>query len=255
MDISACHAVVTGGASGLGRATAARVAAEGGKVTILDRDAARGEAAAKALGKAARFQELDVTDEAAMAQAVAGSIGAFGPLTLAVSCAGVATPGRILGREGVLPLETYATVIGINLIGTFNLLKAAADAMQANDTDADGTRGLIVNTASVAAYEGQVGQAAYASSKGGVVGLTLPAARELAQFGIRVMTIAPGLFLTPMMAGLPEDVQKSLAAATPFPKRLGTPEEYADLVAYLYGNNMLNGEVIRLDGAVRLAAR
>ncbi len=255
MDLRSCHAIVTGGASGLGAATAARVVAAGGRVTILDRDTERGEAKAAELGAAARFHALDVTDEDGMIGAIAGSIEAFGPLALAVSCAGVATPGRIVSRKGVLPLDTYKTVIMINLVGTFNTMKAAADAMQHNEPDADGTRGVIVNTTSVAAYEGQVGQAAYSSSKGGIVGLTVPAARDLAQYGIRVLTIAPGLFLTPMMKGLPEDVQESLAASTPFPKRLGTPEEYADLVAAIYGNNMLNGEVIRLDGAVRLAAR
>jgi NAD(P)-dependent dehydrogenase (short-subunit alcohol dehydrogenase family) len=255
MELSTCHAIVTGGASGLGAATASRVVAAGGKVTVLDRDARRGEAKAGELGTAARFHAVDVTDEDGMLSAIAGSVEAFGPLTLAVSCAGVATPGRIIGRKGVLPLDTYKTVIMINLIGTFNTMKAAADAMQHSEPDADGSRGVIVNTASVAAYEGQVGQAAYSSSKGGIVGLTLPAARDLAQYGIRVMTIAPGLFLTPMMQGLPDDVQESLAAATPFPKRLGTAEEYADLVAAIYANTMLNGEVIRLDGAVRLAAR
>ncbi len=255
MRIEDCHAIVTGGASGLGAATAARVVAGGGKVTLFDRDAGKGEAHAAALGAAARFRRLDVVDEADMMAAVGESIEAFGPLTLMVSCAGVANPGRILGRKGVLPLDSYKTVIMINLVGSFNAMKAAADAMRHNDADAGGCRGLIVNTASVAAYEGQVGQAAYASSKGGLVGLTLPAARDLAQYGVRVMTVAPGLFLTPLMEGLPPDVQESLAANTPFPRRLGTPEEFADLVAAIYANDMLNGEVIRLDGAVRLAAR
>jgi NAD(P)-dependent dehydrogenase (short-subunit alcohol dehydrogenase family) len=255
MELSNCHAIVTGGASGLGAATSAKVIAAGGKATILDRDVERGEAKAKELGDNARFRALDVTDEADAVAAIAESIEAFGPVTLAVNCAGVGTPGRIISRKGVLPLDTYTTVIMINLVGTFNVLKAAADAMQHNDGDADGCRGLIVNTTSVAGYEGQVGQAAYASSKGGVIGLTICAARDLSQFGIRVMTVAPGLFLTPMMEGLPEAAQASLAAATPFPNRLGTAEEYADLVASIYGNNMLNGEVIRLDGAVRLATR
>ncbi len=255
MQIADCHAIVTGGASGLGAATAARIVAAGGKVTLLDRDPDKGEAHAAALGAAARFRRLDVVDEADMMAAVGESVAAFGPLTLMVSCAGVANPGRILGRRGVLPLDSYTTVIMINLVGSFNALKAAADAMQHNEPDAGGCRGLIVNTTSVAAYEGQIGQVAYSSSKGGLVGLTLPAARDLAQFGIRVMTIAPGLFLTPLMQGLPQDVQDSLAANTPFPKRLGTAEEYADLVTAIYANDMLNGEVIRLDGAVRLAPR
>lgn len=255
MKIEDRHAAVTGGASGLGAATAARIVADGGRVTILDRDAGKGEAHAAALGGRARFRRLDVTDEADMVAAVGEAVAAFGPLTLMVSCAGVANPGRILGRNGVLPLDSYKTVIAINLVGSFNAMKAAADAMRHNAPDSGGCRGLVVNTASVAAYEGQVGQAAYASSKGGLVGLTLPAARDLAQYGIRVMTVAPGLFLTPLMEGLPEDVQRSLAANTPFPKRLGTAEEYADLVAAIYANDMLNGEVIRLDGAVRLAPR
>ena len=255
MDLNICHAIVTGGASGLGAATGARIIKAGGKVTLLDRDAEKGAACAAELGERARFTALDVIDEQGMVDAIVGSIEAFGPLTLAVACAGIATPGRILGRKGVLPLETYKTVIMVNLVGTFNMMKAAADAMQHNAADADGGRGVIVGTASVAAYEGQIGQAAYASSKGGIVSLTISTARDLAQHGIRVMTIAPGLFLTPLMETLPEDVRESLAASTPFPKRLGTPEEFADLVAAIYGNTMLNGEVIRLDGAVRLAAR
>ena len=255
MDLGNCHAIVTGGASGLGAATAVKIIGAGGSVTILDRDSERGEAKAGELGDRARFSTLDVTDEEGAVAAVAGSIEAFGQLTLTVNCAGIGTPGRILSRNGPLPLETYKNVIMINLVGTFNVMKASADAMQHNEGEADGARGLIVNTASVAGYEGQVGQAAYASSKGGVIGLTICAARDLSQFGIRVNTIAPGLFLTPMMGGLPEDVQASLAAATPFPKRLGTAEEYADLVAYMYTSNIMNGETVRLDGAVRLAPR
>lgn len=255
MHLADSHAIVTGGASGLGAATAARIVAGGGRVTLFDRDAGKGEAHAAALGSAARFRRLDVVDEADMIAAVGESVDAFGPLTLMVSCAGVANPGRILGRKGVLPLDSYKTVVMINLVGSFNAMKAAADAMRHNDADSGGCRGLIVNTASVAAYEGQVGQAAYASSKGGLVGLTLPAARDLAQYGIRVMCVAPGLFLTPLMEGLPQEVQDSLAANTPFPRRLGTAEEFADLVAAIYANDMLNGEVIRLDGAVRLAPR
>ena len=255
MDFAKAHAVISGGASGLGAATAEAVIAAGGKATLLDRDVERGQARAKALGDKARFRQADVTNEGEIESAVAESIAAFGPLSLAVNCAGVATPGRIVGREGPLKLDVYRNVVMINLIGTFNLLKTAAAAMQENEPDEDGCRGLVVNTASVAAYEGQIGQAAYASSKGGVVGLTLPAARELAGFGVRVVTIAPGLFMTPMMEGLPEKVQQSLAESTPFPKRLGTAAEYAQLVGDIYRNNMLNGCVIRLDGAVRLAAR
>ena len=255
MGLGTCHAIVTGGASGLGAATAAKVIGAGGKVTILDRDSERGEAKAAELGERARFASLDVTDEDGAFAAVDASVDAFGQLTLTVNCAGIGTPGRILSRKGPLPLETYKNVIMVNLVGTFNVMKASADAMQYKDGDEDGARDLIVNTSSVAGYEGQVGQAAYASSKGGVIALTICAARDLSQFGIRVNTIAPGLFLTPMMGALPDDVQASLAAATPFPKRLGTAEEYADLVAYMYGSNILNGETIRLDGAVRLAPR
>ena len=255
MRIADCHAIVTGGASGLGAAAAARIVAGGGKVTLFDRDADKGAAHAAALGAAARFRRIDVVDEADMTAAVGESVAAFGPLTLMASCAGVANPGRILGRKGVLPLDSYKTVVAINLFGSFNAMKAAADAMRHNEPDSGGCRGLIVNTASVAAWEGQIGQAAYASSKGGLVGLTLPAARDLAQYGIRVMCIAPGLFLTPLMESLPRDVQESLAANTPFPRRLGRPEEFADLLAAIYANDMLNGETIRLDGAVRLAPR
>ena len=255
MEFNRCHAFITGGASGLGAGTAEAVIAAGGKATLIDRDSDRGAAKAAELGDNARFRRADVTDEDDIIAALKESIDNFGPLSLVVSCAGVATPGRIIGRKGPLPLETYTTVIMINLVGSFNVMKSAAVEMQNNEPDEDGCRGLVVNTASVAAYEGQVGQAAYASSKGGIVGLTISAARDLAQFGIRVMTIAPGLFMTPMMAGLPEDVQQSLAAGTPFPQRLGTAAEYGDLVKSIYSNNMLNGETIRLDGAVRLAAR
>ncbi|SVB56434.1 uncharacterized protein METZ01_LOCUS209288 [marine metagenome] len=255
MELNSCHAIVTGGASGLGAATAAAVVNNGGTTTILDRDDQRGSETAKNLGDAARFRLADVTNESDVATAVTEAVEAFGPISLVVNCAGVGTPGRILSRKGVLPLATYTNVIMINLVGSFNVMKASAEAMQTNDTDTDGCRGLIINTASVAGYEGQVGQVAYSSSKGGIIGLTLPAARDLAQFGIRVVTIAPGLFDTPMMGSLPEDVQESLAKGTPFPQRLGTSEEYAKLAVAIFNNNMINGETIRLDGAVRLAPR
>lgn len=255
MELNSCHAIVTGGASGLGAATAAAVVNNGGTTTILDRDDQRGSETAKNLGDAARFRLADVTNESDIATAVTEAVEAFGPISLVVNCAGVGTPGRILSRKGVLPLATYTNVIMINLVGSFNVMKASAEAMQTNDTDTDGCRGLIINTASVAGYEGQVGQVAYSSSKGGIIGLTLPAARDLAQFGIRVVTIAPGLFDTPMMGSLPEDVQESLAKGTPFPQRLGTSEEYAKLAVAIFNNNMINGETIRLDGAVRLAPR
>ncbi len=255
MELERCHAVITGGASGLGAATAAAVINNGGKATIFDRDEGRGSETAKTLGKTARFRLADVTDETDIANAITEAVEAFGPISLVINCAGVGTPGRIISRKGVLPLATYTNVIMINLVGSFNVMKASAEAMQTNDTDADGCRGLIVNTASVAGYEGQVGQVAYSSSKGGIIGLTLPAARDLAQFGIRVVTIAPGLFDTPMMGSLPDDVQESLAKGTPFPQRLGTSEEYAELALAIFKNNMINGETIRLDGAVRLAPR
>lgn len=255
MELKNCHAIVTGGASGLGAATAAAVVSRGGKVTIFDRDESEGLAAVKRIGDNAHFQKVDVTSEPDISSSIAKAINRFGKFSLVVNCAGVATPGRIIGRKGVLPLATYTDVIMINLVGSFNVLKASAEAMQNNEGDADGCKGLIVNTASVAGYEGQVGQAAYASSKGGIISLTLPAARDLSQFGIRVVTIAPGLFETPMMKGLPEDVQSSLAKGTPFPQRFGTSEEYAELVLAIFNNNMINGETIRLDGAVRLAPR
>lgn len=255
MELNSCHALVTGGASGLGAATAAAVINHGGTATILDRDDQRGSETAKNLGDAARFRLADVTDEADIATAITEAVEAFGPISLVVNCAGIGTPGRIISRKGVLPLATYTNVIMVNLVGSFNVMKASAEAMQSNDTDKDGCRGLIINTASVAGYEGQVGQVAYSSSKGGIIGLTLPAARDLAQFGIRVVTIAPGLFDTPMMGSLPEDVQESLAKGTPFPQRLGTSEEYAQLAVAIFNNNMINGETIRLDGAVRLAPR
>lgn len=254
MDFTRAHAVVSGGASGLGEATAALVVEAGGSATVLDVDGKRLGAVADRLGERCRAAFADVGDEAAVRDAVGASVAAFGPLTLAVSCAGVATPGKVLGRDGPLALADYERVIRINLIGTFNLLKAAAAAMQDNEPE-EGERGVIVNTASVAAYDGQIGQAAYASSKGGVVGLTLPAARELARQGIRVVTVAPGLFETPMLAGLPEAARESLVESTLHPHRLGQPGEYAALVRHIYENPMLNGETVRLDGAVRLAPR
>ncbi len=254
MHFSKVHAFVTGGASGLGAATVEAVVAAGGRASIVDLDRSGGEALAERLGPASRAVVLDVTDEAAVAEAVAASVAAFGPLRIAVNCAGVATPGRVVGRNGPLPLEAYVRVIQINLVGTFNVLKAAAAAMQDNEPDGE-ERGLIINTASVAAFDGQIGQGAYASSKGGVVALTLPAARELARSAIRVVAIAPGLFETPMLAGLPEAARESLVASTLHPSRLGRAEEYAALVRHICENPMINGETIRLDGAVRLAPR
>jgi NAD(P)-dependent dehydrogenase (short-subunit alcohol dehydrogenase family) len=252
MDISKAIAVVSGGASGLGRATAERLVSEGGQVTMLDVNEEQGAAAAKALGKNALFIRTDVSDEAQVNAAVAKAHAHFGGLNLAVNCAGVIGAGRVLGREAPMDGSYFARTIQINLIGSFFLAKAAADKMQHNAPNDELERGVIINTASIAAFEGQIGQAAYSASKGGLVSMTLPMAREFARLGIRVMTIAPGIFMTPMMAGLPEEAQKSLAAQVPFPSRLGRPEEYADTVCYIARTPMLNGGTIRLDGAIRM---
>ena len=252
MELAKAKAVVSGGASGLGLATAERVIAAGGHAVLLDINEEQGEKSAAALGERARFVRTDVADEANVQQAIADAAGFMGGITLAVNCAGILLPARVLGRDGPLPAESFARSVTINLVGSFILAKEAANVMQHNEPTGDGERGLIVNTASVAAFEGQIGQAGYSASKGGVVGMMLPLAREFARFGIRVNTIAPGIFMTPMMAGLPEEVQKSLGAQVPFPPRLGRPEEYADLVVSIYGNAMINGETIRLDGAIRM---
>ena len=256
MHIQDIRAIVTGGVSGLGLAVAQRIVAGGGKVALFDLNDDKGAAAVAALGEDnARYFRTDVTDEAGVAANVAAARAFLGGLNTAVNCAGILGAGRVLGREGAMKLSQFQSTVMVNLVGSFNVAKAAAEAMQHNDAGEDGERGLIVNTASVAAYEGQIGQAAYSASKGGVVGMTLPMARELARFGIRVNTIAPGIFWTPMVDGMPEEVQTSLSASIPFPSRLGRPEEFADLVAYIVGNRYLNGETIRLDGAVRLAPK
>ena len=255
MQIEGKVFVVTGGGSGLGAAVAQMVLAAGGQAVLVDVNAAAGTAMAEALGAAARFCRADVTREEDGKAALALTLSAFGRLDGLVNCAGVAPGEKILGREGPHGLESFARAISINLVGTFNMLRLAAEAMAQNDPGPGGERGVIVNTASIAAFDGQIGQAAYAASKGGVAALTLPAARELARHGIRVVTIAPGIFRTPMMAGLPEEVQASLGASVPFPPRLGEPAEYAALVRHICENQMLNGEVIRLDGALRMAAK
>ncbi len=252
MNLSEACAVVSGGASGLGRAVAARVVDAGGCVALLDVDAELGRKSAEELGEQAVFLKADVSDESQVDAAVVEASDTFGRITLAVNCAGILGAGRVLGRDGPMAGDFFAKVIHINLIGTFLLSKAAANAMQSNEPNDEGERGVIVNTASVAAFEGQIGQAAYSASKGGMVGMTLPLAREFARLGIRVMTIAPGIFATPMMDILPPEIQKSLGDQVPFPSRLGRPEEYADLVAYIYESTMLNGETIRLDGAIRM---
>ncbi len=252
MDLANAKAVITGGASGLGLATAERVIAAGGHVVLMDVNEEQGVARATKLGERAMFVRTDVSDESNVKASVQTAKEFMGSITLAVNCAGIATAGRTLGREGTWPAETFNRVIQINLIGSYNVTKEAAAVMQMNEPNAEGERGVVISTASVAAFEGQIGQAAYSASKGGVVGMMLPLAREFAQFGIRVNTIAPGIFLTPMMAGMPEEVQESLGHQIPFPPRLGRPEEYADTAAFIYGNPVVNGETIRIDGAIRM---
>ena len=247
--------LITGGGSGLGAATARRLAAAGANVVILDVNREQGAQLAQQIGTNAIFAAADVTDEAQVAAAIAEARKKFGAPHGAISCAGIAPAERVLGKTGPHKLESFSRTIQINLIGTFNVIRLAAQAMVENAPNADGERGVIINTASIAACEGQIGQAAYSASKAGVAGMTLPIARELARFGIRVMTIAPGLFETPMMAGLSEEVKASLGTQVPFPPRLGRPEEYAALVEHIIVNPMLNGEVIRLDGALRMAAK
>lgn len=247
--------IVTGGGSGLGAAVARMVAAEGGKVVIADVNAQAGEGVREELGGSARFVRADIVQEADGQAVVAEAERAFGGLNGLANCAGIGTAERVLGREAPHRLDAFARVIGVNLVGTFNMIRLAAAAMARGEADAGGERGVIVNTASIAAFDGQIGQAAYAASKAGVAGLTLPVARELARVGIRVVTIAPGLFETPMLASLPAEVQEALGKSVPFPQRLGQPREFAALVKQVVENPMLNGEVIRLDGALRMAAR
>ncbi len=255
MKVAGSNFIVTGGASGLGAATARHLAGLGGHVLIADLNEQTGHALERELGAAALFERVDVASEADAKHAVAAAVQHFGALHGVVNCAGIATPGKVLGKDGPLALDVFERVVRINLVGTFNLMRLAAEAMSKQDANAEGERGVIVNTASVAAFDGQIGQPAYAASKAGVAGLTLPAARELARFGIRVVTIAPGLFETPLMAGLPKEVQESLGKAVPFPPRLGRPAEYAQLVQAIVENPMLNGETIRLDGALRMAPK
>ncbi|MCA0918804.1 3-hydroxyacyl-CoA dehydrogenase [Pseudooceanicola nanhaiensis] len=247
--------LITGGASGLGAAVAQMAVEAGARVVLADMNAEAGAAKQAELGAAAQFKLCDVTSEADGQAAVACALETFGQLDALVNCAGVAPGEKIVGREGPHRLESFARAVQINLVGTFNMLRLAADAMAKNAPGADGERGVIINTASIAAQDGQIGQAAYAASKGGVAALTLPAARELSRHGIRVVTIAPGIFGTPMMAGLPQEVQASLGASVPFPARLGDPAEYAALAKHILENRMLNGEVIRLDGALRMAPK
>lgn len=244
--------IVTGGASGLGAATARTLVEAGGKVVLADLNQAAGEALAATLGANARFQLTNVADEASAAACVAAAMADFDGLHGLINCAGVGPAERVLGKNGPHALDSFARTIGINLIGTFNMIRLAADAMSKGAPSPAGERGVIVSTASVAAFDGQIGQAAYSASKGGIVGMTLPIARELARFGIRVMTIAPGIFETPMLLGMPREVQDALGKMVPFPSRLGRPPEFAALVRHIIENEMLNGEVIRLDGAIRM---
>jgi NAD(P)-dependent dehydrogenase (short-subunit alcohol dehydrogenase family) len=254
VEIAGRTVLVTGGGSGLGAATARMVVEQGGSAVVADVDTERGERVAAELGERARFVPTDVTDEASVGAAVAAALELGGP-HVAVSCAGIAPAERVLGRDGPHSLARFVAAIQVNLVGTFNVTRLAAQAMAANEPGEDGERGVIVNTASVAAFDGQIGQAAYSASKAGVAGMTLPIARELARHGIRVMAIAPGTFDTPMLAAMSDQVRASLGAQVPFPSRLGRPTEYAALVRHIVENRMLNGETIRLDGAIRMAPR
>ena len=254
MEINGNVFLVTGGSSGLGAASARRLAAAGAHVVIADIQEEAGTKLAADLGEGAHFVRTDVTDEESVQQAVAAAQTA-GPLRGVVQCAGIAIAAKVLGREGPHGLDAFRKVVDVNLVGTFNVIRLATAAIAETEPDEHGERGVIVNTASVAAFEGQIGQAAYSASKGGVVGMTLPIARELARHGIRVVTIAPGIFDTPMLAGLPEKARRSLGEQVPFPSRLGQPEEYAALAHHIVENPMLNGEIIRLDGAIRMAPR
>jgi 3-hydroxyacyl-CoA dehydrogenase / 3-hydroxy-2-methylbutyryl-CoA dehydrogenase len=255
MKIQGCVALVTGGASGLGEATVRRLVGAGAHAVILDRPGSAGDDVARALGERAAFAPADVTSPEEVAAAVALAVERFGTIHVAVNCAGVGAAMRTVTKQGPMPLEIFAKVIAVNLTGTFNVLRLAAAQMARNTPNEEGERGVIVNTASAAAFDGQIGQAAYSASKGGVVAMTLPIARDLASLGIRVMTIAPGTFDTPMLAMLPDDQRQALAAQIPFPPRLGRPSEFAALACHIVENAMLNGETIRLDGALRMPPR
>jgi len=255
MDIRGSTFVISGGASGLGAATARMIAGAGGNVVVADLREDDGAALARELGAQGRFVRCDVTDEASATAAVRAAVDGFGGIRGLVNCAGIVHAEKVVGKDGPHTLAGFQRAVAINLVGTFNMTRLAAQAMSTGAPDAEGERGVIVNTASVAAFDGQIGQAAYAASKAAVVGMTLPVARELARYGIRVMTIAPGIFETPMMSGLPPDVQASLGRMVPFPPRLGRPPEFAALVRAIVENPMLNGETIRLDGAIRMAPK
>ena len=255
MQLTGTSALITGGASGLGAATVRRLHQLGARVVVADLNRDRGLALEQELGTDTRFVTTDVTDGASMSAAVEQAVAAHGGLEVLVCCAGIATAERVLGREGPLPLEHFTRVIDINLNGTFNALRLAVEHMAMNEPNAEGERGVIIMTASVASFDGQIGQAAYSASKAAVAGMTLPLAREFARWGIRVVSIAPGIFDTPLLAGLPEPARVSLGQQVPFPPRLGRPEEYAALAQHIVENVMLNGETIRLDGAIRMAPK
>lgn len=255
MNIKEAVIVITGGASGLGEACARNFLSLGAKIAILDFADERGKQIASELGENVLFCRTDVTQEQDVKAAVERTVDRFGAIHAAINCAGVGTPAKVLGKEGPMPMDHFNKVLQINLVGTMNVIRLAAQRMVENVPGEDGEKGVVINTASVAAFDGQIGQAAYSASKAAVAGMTLPIAREFAEYGIRVMTIAPGIFATPMLAGLPENVQEALGKMVPFPKRVGAPPEFAALVQHILENRMLNGEVIRLDGAIRMAAK
>ena len=255
MVLEQVKAAITGAASGLGFAVAQRLIREGALVSLLDVQDEKGAAAVASLGERAHYLRTDVTSEEGVAGSLSAAAQAMGGLNAVINCAGILGAGRVLGKQGAMPLSQFETTIRVNLIGSFNVAKAGAQIMQSNQPGSDGERGIIVSTASIAAYEGQIGQAAYAASKGGVVGMTLPMARELARFGIRVLAIAPGIFMTPMAGNMPDEVKASLEAMVPFPARLGDPAEFADAVCFVLQNRYMNGTVLRLDGAARMPAK
>ncbi len=255
MNYRNSNAIVTGGASGLGGATAENIIENGGKVTIIDVQDELGKQKSQELGSNCNFMNIDITDEDLVTKCFNEIKKEHGEVNLLVNCAGIGSPSKVLNKEGTCPLNLFTKIINVNLIGTFNTLKAGANIMQNNQLENNSSRGVIINTASIAAYDGQIGQAAYSASKGGIVGMTLPIARELARQSIRVNTIAPGLFETPLLAGLPDEAKQSLIESTLHPHRLGNPSEYADLVKHIFENEMLNGETIRLDGSLRMAPR
>ncbi len=255
MLLNEVKAIITGGVSGLGLAIAHKIVAAGGKASLLDINDEAGAAAIAEMGDAVSYIRTDVTSETDVIDAVSAAVERMGSINAAINCAGIIGAGRVLGREAPMALDFFARVIQVNLIGSFNIIKAAGAVMESNTPGADGERGVIINTASIAAFDGQIGQAAYSASKAGIAGMTLPIAREFARIGVRINTIAPGIFWTPMVDGMPEKVQESLSASVPFPSRLGKPEEFADLAAHIMENGYINGETIRLDGAVRLAPK